>query len=234
MSPMPTPMMMSKSKPPTFTPPDKTVNYLKIGQEKYVKGFAAMGLPGAENNAAGFNAMMERVDAKRDRTPHKKMRRRRGTLVLADMENVSFGLQSDRIEAFHTLLTEHVVKKHPGNRFLAASAPRYAEALSSLPESVEKLVREGADGAETALIEEIKWDHAVRVYENLVIVSGDHMFLPVAMYAREMGVRVTLVTGKNISAVHRPLADSCHQWVRLKSMDEIFGANEDRAQKEMS
>ena len=63
----------------------------------------------------------------------------------------------------------------------------------------------GTDGADLALLAHAAPEFVARRFERLVVGSGDHIFVPRAMAARDLGVEVTVVS--------RP-ASLSHEWHR--------------------
>ncbi|WP_125131168.1 NYN domain-containing protein [Microbacterium sp. 10M-3C3] len=55
----------------------------------------------------------------------------------------------------------------------------------------------GPDGADLALLSALYAPQFAGKYRRLVIASGDHIFAPLARHAREVGMKVQLVHGRN-------------------------------------
>lgn len=69
-----------------------------------------------------------------------------------------------------------------------------AEAAFSLPTRYPKHCANGADGAENLLLAIVGPDFVARRYQWLVIGSGDHAFVPYALEAQRLGVKVRIVS----------------------------------------
>jgi hypothetical protein len=64
-----------------------------------------------------------------------------------------------------------------------------------LPAGIQRRVRDGKDGGELAILDEVDLDHLVERFGRLVIASGDGRFAELARAARGRGVHVHQVTG---------------------------------------
>ena len=59
-----------------------------------------------------------------------------------------------------------------------------------MPHNVQRVVRDGEDGGQLALIEAVNLDRAAERFGRLVIAGGDHEIVPTATQARVRGMQV--------------------------------------------
>jgi hypothetical protein len=64
-----------------------------------------------------------------------------------------------------------------------------------MPQNVQRVLRDGEDGGELALIETFDVEWTAQRFGRLVIASGDHKFVETAIEARIRGMHVHQVTG---------------------------------------
>lgn len=83
-----------------------------------------------------------------------------------------------------------------------------------LPEGIQRRVRDGQDGGELAILDEVDLDHLVGRFGRLVIASGDGQFAELAATARSRGVHVHQVTG--IGLPSRALMSAASSRSRLR------------------
>ncbi|KQZ88493.1 hypothetical protein ASD62_03345 [Phycicoccus sp. Root563] len=83
-----------------------------------------------------------------------------------------------------------------------------------LPEGIQRRARDGQDGGELAILEEIDLDHLVTRFRRLVIASGDGRFAELAAAARRRGLHVHHVTG--IGRPSHKLLTAAHSHARLR------------------
>lgn len=83
-----------------------------------------------------------------------------------------------------------------------------------LPECIQRRVRDGQDGGELAILDEVDLDHLAERFGRLVIASGDGRFAELAATARSRGVHVHQVTG--IGLPSRALLSAASSRSRLK------------------
>ncbi len=83
-----------------------------------------------------------------------------------------------------------------------------------LPDGIQRRVRDGQDGGELAILDEVDLDHLVERFGRLVIASGDGRFAELAADARSRGVHVHQVTGVGLPS--RALMSAASSRSRLK------------------
>jgi len=142
-----------------------------------------------------------------------------GELVLADLENLAGGpdASEERFRQVWTAVRLHAVHMDSDTRTVVATSSHAAKrawfALGDSP--VQRLVRDGVDGADKALLEVASPDEIARRYRRVTICSGDHAFAPLARDLRSRGVQVSLLIGRGDPA--RELIEACpfRIWLRL-------------------
>ena len=90
-----------------------------------------------------------------------------------------------------------------------------------LPAGIQRRVRDGKDGGELAILDEVDLDHLVERFGRLVIASGDGRFAELARAARGRGVHVHQVTG--IGTPSRSLLSAASSRSRLKAPTRTGG-----------
>lgn len=152
---------------------------------------------------------------------------RRRRYVLFDIENPTCGAKATRKQA--ATLWNIIKGQAPGiapNDHVVVGAARgvvrkYRAAING--ENVKWVIGEDApDGADRALLAAIDIRRVARDFDELVIISGDHVFVDVARQARALGLTVHVVTAEHhrqSSMLSRELAAIAHtrSFVRLKS-----------------
>lgn len=107
------------------------------------------------------------------------------------------------------------VPKTASDQLLVGSSRFFARRIWwTLPEGIQRRVRDGQDGGELAILAEVDLDHLVERFGRLVIASGDGRFAELAAAARSRGVHVHQVTG--IGLPSRALMAEASSRSRLK------------------
>ena len=152
------------------------------------------------------------------------------SINIIDIENLFGGTDptADDVRDVWTAYNSHGVTIEDNDHVVVASCSRVAKvAWFALPASgLQRVVRDGPDGADLAALSALDLPHAATRYDRLVIASGDHAFAPVAEEARSLGMAVHLVIGRG--APSRELLRACpsRTWLRL---DESVGLSAYRA-----
>lgn len=141
--------------------------------------------------------------------------------VLADVENLAGGPDASEREHVRVwrAIREHAVTFDSRTRTIAAAsgfaAFRAFSALATVGIPAQRLVRNGKDGAELALLGAVDPDELVRQgVRHVVIASGDHLLAPLASALRARGIQVTLLVGRGTPA--RVLLEACPRKIRLR------------------
>ena len=134
-------------------------------------------------------------------------------LVLVDFENMLSG-HHERDGAVEKgpdpeqLLTLAQARR-PNDQVIVGCNPKLVFAIRELFPGARIVTGYGADGADLALVESVDFESASGRFEELCIVSGDHIFAPVAVDARRAGLRVRVVGPKfGLSTMLRARADT--------------------------
>lgn len=101
---------------------------------------------------------------------------------------------------------------------VVASCSQFAKtAWFVLPATgIQRRVRDGADGAELALLDEFDVEATARRFDRLVIASGDGRFTEAALTARAAGLHVHHVVGLSQPARRLTAAVTTHSRLRLQ------------------
>lgn len=117
------------------------------------------------------------------------------TLHLVDLENLAGSPRMsthDAIETLHTYLA--AAQWQPGDLVYVAMNPHLAGQIAfdvAVPCNMH--CAHGRDGADLALLAHAAPEFVARRATRLVIGSGDHIFVPRATGARDLGVDVTVI-----------------------------------------
>lgn len=135
--------------------------------------------------------------------------------VLFDIENPTCGAQASRAEL--AKLWSILKAQAPGfgdrdHIVIGAARAVAAKYLGVIDEPNVKWVvgAHAPDGADRALLAAIDVHRVARDYDELVIISGDHAFAPLARRAKRLGLRVHVVTAEHPeqrTALARELAE---------------------------
>lgn len=148
------------------------------------------------------------------------VRRRGRTVFVLDLENLSGGgttTPQDLARTLNILLdvmpigAMDVVYSGMSHHFAAQNLPVLAAV------SLHPALRSGPDGGENAVLDQIDVNRLARRFDNLVIGSGDHAFVPLARQAARLGMTVWQVTGRG--GVSRDLWRACSLHTRLNLGD---------------
>jgi hypothetical protein len=120
------------------------------------------------------------------------------TLHLVDIENLSGGPQ--RTPAEHAAAYrayERRAELRTGDQVVVAACGRVMRDLAfSLPSGIARRVANGDDGADRVLLGFGTAEFIAERFERLVIGSGDHGFLGLALAAQALGVHVVILSGR--------------------------------------
>lgn len=145
------------------------------------------------------------------------------TAIYVNIEEAVGGSTADAtlVRVAWELLTRHAVRIRPGDHIVVGSGPELAAvAWFALPATgVRRIVGQGVDGADRALIGDIDLDMLARRFNRLVIVSGDGAFAELATSARSRGLAVTLVAFR--SAASEALVRACPTKVWLPGLETL-------------
>jgi len=119
-------------------------------------------------------------------------------LHLIDLENLAGGPAVDVDEIARTWAAYRGgVPQTESDHVMVGSCSLFArKAWWVLPATgVQRRVRDGADGGELSLLDDLDLEQTARRFQRLVIASGDGMFTETALRARALGMHVHHVTG---------------------------------------
>lgn len=135
------------------------------------------------------------------RAPHELRDRHR--IAVVDIENLVGGCCCPR-ESVALALDAFDAAAHTSDADLVfvAAAPRLAFDCGCLRPAAKHYCARGVDGAELRLMAEVPVDFVVQRASELVIGSGDHLFLDYALDVRRAGVPVRIVARRR-SIHHR-------------------------------
>ena len=118
-------------------------------------------------------------------------------IVLVDLENMLFGEHegSDRSRPLDRSqeILDLAQARRPGDSVIVGCNPQLVFLASELFSGAQIVTGKGKDGADLALIEALDLGRAVDRYDELCIVSGDHVFSEVAHPVRKAGLAVRIV-----------------------------------------
>lgn len=120
------------------------------------------------------------------------------SLHLVDIENLSGGPRrplADHLAAYRTY--ERRAGVRAGDQVVVAACGLVMDELAfHLPSGISRRKANGVDGADRALLAVDTPERIAARYERLVIGSGDHGFLGLALAARNLGVHVVILSGR--------------------------------------
>lgn len=158
---------------------------------------------------------MNRTRTRAERVAHCRADR---SLHLIDLENMlgGSGFSAGQVVEFWSWYTMQAVGVGPGDHVAIATGSRSAAtAWFALPASgIRRLVRPGVDGADWALLDAVDLARDAARFGRLVIASGDHVFAPLALQARDAGMRVHQVIGAGYPSHRLMAACPTHTWPR--------------------
>lgn len=134
-------------------------------------------------------------------------------IVLIDLENMLFG-QHKGTDDRHprnrsTEILELAQARRPGDTVIVGCNPHLVFLANDLFPGGQIVTGKGKDGADQALIDALDLDRVVERYDELCIVSGDHLFCDVAYPARKAGLTVRIVAPHaGLSTALRVYADT--------------------------
>ena len=119
-------------------------------------------------------------------------------LHLVDIENLSGGPRrtlEEHVAAYRTYVRRAEVG--PRDHVVVAACGLVMDSLAfHLPPGISKRKANGVDGADRALLAVDTPERIAERYERLVIGSGDHGFLGLALAAQALGVHVVILSGR--------------------------------------
>jgi hypothetical protein len=150
-------------------------------------------------------------------------------LHLIDAENLLAGPRIDASDFRQMWQTYRgAVPTSASDQFrVGASSFFVARAFEALiDQGFQLLVRDGADGAELALLDSIDLAHVGRRFDRLVIASGDGRFEDLALQARSRGLYVHVVNGLSdcSRALARAATTRAHLRLSLPEVEQHAGA----------
>lgn len=138
-------------------------------------------------------------------------------LWLIDIENMVGGPNApleDVREVVAKLLGG--VPRTPRDQIIVGSSTFFAKRVwFEMPHNIQRVLRDGPDGGEQALIDAVDLDWVSTRFGRLVIASGDNKFVEAAMDARVHGMHVHQVTGHGQPAWSLLQAANSHSRLRL-------------------
>jgi hypothetical protein len=120
------------------------------------------------------------------------------TLHLVDIENLSGGPQRTLEEHLHAYRA-YVRRAEVGHddQIVVAACGKVMRSLAfELPSGILQRTANGSDGADRALLAHDTPERIALRFERLVIGSGDHAFVDLALAVQAMGVTVVVVSGR--------------------------------------
>lgn len=142
-------------------------------------------------------------------------------LVIADVDNLVGDPAANQEE--HTrlwrIIRGQAIRFDEHTRTVAAATSLSAMpafcAMASEGVPAQRLVRNGKDGADLALLESVDIDHLVRCgLREVVLATGDGIFTDLALALRARGIKVILLLGRGAPA--RRLLEACPMKMRLR------------------
>lgn len=97
---------------------------------------------------------------------------------------------------------------------LASSRLAATNSWWAFPQGIQRLIKDGPDGAELAVLEALDVSQAAQRYDEVVLASGDHLFADLVQDFQRRGVTVQLIIGRGTPA--RRLLELCPRKVWLK------------------
>ncbi|WP_159619275.1 NYN domain-containing protein [Ruania rhizosphaerae] len=145
-------------------------------------------------------------------------------LHLIDAENVGGGpnMRADDVRYMWTVYRTNVATTSSDQFWIGSSRRFLRGAIPALSgEGARVLVRDGRDGGESILIDNVDVDHVADRYDRVVIASGDGAFEGLTLELRARGVHVQVVNGyANLSRALRRAASTVTQ-LKLTFADPI-------------
>jgi hypothetical protein len=147
-----------------------------------------------------------------------------GTCVLVDIENLAGGpaASEEDFRQVWEVVRRHAVRFDDSTRTIvgasAFSAQRAFFALGDTP--AQRLVRNGPDGAELAILDAVSPEELALRFRRVVIASGDGRFAPLARSLRDLGVEVALVVGRGAPSWHLLRETPFRIWLRIEGAPE--------------
>lgn len=142
-------------------------------------------------------------------------------LVLADVDNLVGNADAPEVDHVRLwrAIRDHAVRFDKHTRTIAAATSHSAfpafYAMETVGVPAQRLVRNGVNGADYALLESVDIDRLIRSgLQEVVLASGDGIFTELALALRARGVRVILLVGRGTPA--QRLLAACPTKVRLR------------------
>lgn len=130
------------------------------------------------------------------RVPRAKYVRAGRTLFLLDFENLMGGLRAG-MAALRQVVSyfRDAVPGEEGDHYIIGVNPRFGVIAKACWPSAKLVTRSGPDGADIALIEQVKNVRFIAArYDRIVIGSGDGVFVHVARAYRYYGLKVEVAS----------------------------------------
>jgi len=125
------------------------------------------------------------------------------TLHLVDIENLSGGPQrtlDEHLGAYRAY--ERGAEVRRDDQVVVAACGLVMQSLAfELPTGILQRTANGSDGADRALLAHDTPERIALRFERLVIGSGDHAFVDLALAVQELGVTVVVITGRGFRSV---------------------------------
>ena len=146
-----------------------------------------------------------------------EVRDRRGStsrkIVLIDLENMLFGdhkgSETEQPRDRSAEILDLAQARRPGDSVIVGCNPHLVFLADELFPGSQIVTGKGKDGADHALIEALDLGRAIERYNELCIVSGDHLFCEVAHPAHQAGLVVRIVAPHaGLSTALRVYADT--------------------------
>lgn len=167
-----------------------------------------------EMSSKGPTAVVEAVEPVPAFTASLGSRRRR--YILVDIENPTRGAKAtgEEVARFWEILKQEAPGIAPHDHVVVGASRRVARkyrAMITGPNVKWVIGADAPDGADRALLAAIDLYQVARDYDEVVIVSGDHAFIDLAVRAKSRGLSVQVVTAEQPggrSMLARGLADA--------------------------
>lgn len=141
------------------------------------------------------------------------------TLHVIDLENLVGGTDASPgdLRAAWDAYRGHGIGIADDDHVIIATSSHVARvAWFALPATgIQRLVRDGQDGADLALIDAVDVPHAATRYGRISLASGDHAFTQLVLEAKSHRMRVQLVIGRGQPSRELMAACTARTWLRL-------------------
>lgn len=136
-------------------------------------------------------------------TTNDSVSRRTHRYVLLDIENPTRGARASReeVQNLWSILSDEAPGLDADDHIVVGAAVNVARKYRPVLQAsnIKWVVGANApDGADCALLSAVNLHQVSKRFDELVIISGDHAFAPLARRAKQHGLRVHVVTAENI------------------------------------